>query len=196
MAMRRSWYKASKYKELLEQEALSDGSQIAVRETPDFKRKDLVTGEDQEFPDARTITRVYPTGYIQRVVYRLRPDGSAHYLQIDPGPEAHDKRTVEERAKAMDEALSNGEFRVNFRGAIPGQGISNIYDDATRKTYATSAQFEDEYDRMQLSRCMRSDHSTMHRNDGMDEVYSGRDAGPVQHFDGRPGVSPPPARRP
>jgi hypothetical protein len=147
---RRAWYRSSEYSDPFEAKGLGDGSVVEV----------VAEG------DQRVLTRVYPNNFTQEVVFQLLPSGERKYLRIDDGPEHPNPKKAAEREAAFNEHLANGEVRITARGAVPGQGISDTYDRATKKDYATSDQFEQEYARMKLAKTMQSDRSTDHDGTG------------------------------
>ena len=141
---RRAWYKASEYKGVFPERKMNDGS--------------LVRCEHGDASDEFVLTRVYPWGFTQTIRFRLLANGETRYVDIGPGPESPNK----EPAKAFEQALQNGEVKITARGPIPGAGLGVTYDEATRRHYHDSEEFDREFDRMKLSRVMASDHSTRH----------------------------------
>lgn len=154
---RRAWYKASEYKGVFPERKLNDGSLI-----------ECVQGDSG---DEFLLTRRYPWGFVQRVRFRLLPNGETRYIDVSPGPESPNQLHGEERTKAFEQHLQNGEVRITARGPIPGAGVGVTYDSATRKHYHQSEEFEKEFDRMKLTRLMGSDQSTRHMPD--DDIPSG-----------------------
>ena len=168
---RRAWYKASEYKQLMGPKKLGDGSTVEVQ-----------PGNDN---DEMLLTRVYPWGFQQEIRFRILPSGETKYLHIGDGPERPQRRP--------EDTPGHPEFTVpHFRGAVPGQGITNTFDDATQKDYGQSVQFEEEYDRLKLARAMSSDPSTRHMS-APPAAYNGS-MGSVEAFDANSGLPPLPRR--
>jgi hypothetical protein len=170
---RRAWYKAAEYKQPFEAKKLGDGSTVEC-------------GELREEPGFLLLKRTYPWGFEQDIVFSVLPNGETKYHKVGDGPERPQRRPEDEPG--------HPEFTVpHFRGAVPGQGITNTYDEATRKDYAQSGQFEEEYDRLKISRQMASDPSTRHMT-APGGKYNGS-MGSVEAFDASSGGVPPLPRR-
>lgn len=176
MALRRAWYRAAEYKKTFAIRSMGDGSTIECQ--------DATTVNDPAGLERFRLTRVYPWGFRQVILFHVLPNGETKYDEIGDGPERPQRRPEDD--------MGHPEYRTPlFRGAVPGQGVTNTRDEATRKEYATSAEFEREYENLKLAKTMTSDHSTMHR--GSAPVYNGS-AGHIEAFDPAAGVPPLPRR--
>lgn len=152
---RRAWYRSSVYKGVFAPKELPDGS--------------IVEGVQFEASDQFKITRIYPSGFQQDIVYRMLPNGETAYVSVGSSPP--EQLTADQRMKLGDDErearfeadLRAGQVRIaTQRSAVPGNKPGDNYDPATRKTYTSRSHFEEEYARMKLAKVMQSDHSTMH----------------------------------
>lgn len=154
MPARRAWYRSSDYEQPCEK-TLGDGSKV------------MVVKDSQGI---HTITRKWPSGFVQAVTFHFRPDGSKEYLETGSSPDdfvtaaERNRMSEDERSARFEAALRDGEVRVTARGPIPGAGLGVVQDPATKEYFTRTKDYDKRYEELGISRATRSDISTRHKS--------------------------------